>query len=571
MRPAFDSPRTQLAPPLAAPRTCSASPTAASRARLASPTTTAVVFAVAALSALAPAAFADPAPAAAPAAAKPAPIAPPTIAPTPPAPIEPVRFELLDRGDAVEVIAHNVKAARTAISPVRQRLEVPIVGAPQAKRVTPGDATVKLIELDREESTHVLSVKLGFERADVKALSRFAQAIQVGDDLHLLVPRKLPEADTAPRLPEPTLPPALAKIDVPATPVVGPRPEPPAPPPAARPDAARRDAPGPVAAVPAVPGKPRSAAEALAAGGLAAPTAPARAAATRDATAPTAANAATAPSGANSPSAPNAPTAHSPSAPAAAGTHDTAPATDARDATTPASGKSLHQALAGDRDDDWSKISLYAALGLGAAGAGAWVMRRRRGAHPDAAASIDIIAQRSIGGKARLVWFSAGQREMIVAVTAQQVRMLGQWRRTERASERPYERLSERLGERLTDGPTDGPTERASARTKERSMTGRLPFASGSSPGIGSGLPAAYPDDGRRETTNSMPSMQAIPGMPGIPYEKPVSPAVSGLLRLRNRTGQMPAITDPEGEADPAADELWAKEILAATNRGARR
>ena len=533
------------------------------------------IAALATLVALAPAAFADPAPAAAPAAAKPAPIAPPTAAPAAPAPIEPVRFELLDRGDAVEVIAHNVKAARTAISPVRQRLEVPIVGAPQAKRVTPGDATVKLIELDREESTHVLSVKLGLERADVKALSRFAQAIQVGDDLHLLVPRKLPEADTAARLPEPTLPPALAKIDVPATPVVGPRPEPTAPPTApptaARPDAARRDAPGPV---PVVPGKPRSAAEALAAGGLAAPTTPARAAATRDATAPTAANAPNAPDTANSPNAPNAPKAAN-SSNAAAGTHDTAPAADARDAPSPAPGKSLRQTLASDRDDDWSKIALYAALGVGAAGAGVWVMRRRRGAHPDAIASIDVIAQRSIGGKARLVWFRAGPREMIVAVTAQQVRMLGQWRRTERASERPDERFSERPDERFSERPDERayerPSERAYERPSERAMTGRLPFASGSSPGIGSGLPAAYPDDGRRETTNSMPSMQAIPGMPGIPYEKPLSPAVSGLLRLRNRTGQIPAITDPEGDADPAADELWAKEILAATNRGARR
>jgi hypothetical protein len=105
-----------------------------------------------------------------------------------PAPIAPgPRFELVDRGDAVEVIAHHITAARTAVLPVRSRLEVPITAAPQIKRVAPVDATVKLIELDREDATPVLSVKLGFERGDVKALSRFAQAIQVGDDLHLQV------------------------------------------------------------------------------------------------------------------------------------------------------------------------------------------------------------------------------------------------------------------------------------------------------------------------------------------------------------------------------------------------
>ncbi|HSR98014.1 MAG TPA: hypothetical protein VLM79_13230, partial [Kofleriaceae bacterium] len=52
--------------------------------------------------------------------------------------------------------------------------------------------------------------------------------------------------------------------------------------------------------------------------------------------------------------------------------------------------------------------------------------------------------------------------------------------------------------------------------------------------------------------------------------EKPMSPAVSGILRLRGRTGQMAAVLPDEiASGDVAADELWAKEILAAT--GARR
>src|SRR5262249_15118399 len=62
-----------------------------------------------------------------------------------------------------------------------------------------------------------------------------------------------------------------------------------------------------------------------------------------------------------------------------------------------ADSKALKPALASDGDDTWSKISMYAAIGLAAAGAGIWLMRRRRGqvAPP---ASIQIIAQRSLGG-----------------------------------------------------------------------------------------------------------------------------------------------------------------------------
>src|SRR5689334_20394313 len=91
----------------------------------------------------------------------------------------PTTFEVLDRGDSVEVVAHNVKAARTAVLPLRARLQVPVAGTPTAKRTTPGDATVRLIEFDSEEATRVLSIKLNFEYGDVKTLSRFAQAIQV--------------------------------------------------------------------------------------------------------------------------------------------------------------------------------------------------------------------------------------------------------------------------------------------------------------------------------------------------------------------------------------------------------
>jgi len=383
-----------------------------------------------------------------------------------PAPIDGApRFELLDRGDAVEVIAHHVKAARTAVLPVRSRLEIPITATPPIKRVAPSDATVKLIELDREDATPVLSVKLGFERNDVKALSRFAQAIQVGDDLHLLVPRKLPDGDIAPRLPEPTLPPAIAaRISAPAAPAAPTAPAAPAAL-AAAPTAAPSVLPAPVAPRPAPAALRVEAAAPLARGDAAVPRSAADALA--------------------------------------------APATPARAA--PPAAHPLAQVLAPDRGDAWSQISIYAALGLALAGAGVWLLRRRR-ARPATIATIDVIAQRALGGKARVVWLRAGQREMIVAVTAQQVRVLSQWRATE--------------------------------------STAALPTAHTHADGdLHRDLPA-----------------------PPLPLDKPLSPAVSGLLRLRGRTGQMAAVAPEPTDTDDetVADAAWTREILAATT-GARR
>jgi flagellar biogenesis protein FliO len=154
---------------------------------------------------------------------------------------------------------------------------------------------------------------------------------------------------------------------------------------------------------------------------------------------------------------------------------------------------------------------MYGALGLAAAGAGIWLLRRRR-TRPGTPASIEIIAQRSLGGKARIVWLSAGPREMIVSVTAQQVRMLGQWPRTEVAAQ----------------------------------------------------LPVAHTHADPAEESRREPSFAATLGGFG-PIDKPVSPAVTGLLRLRGRTGQMSAVTPEVATGDVEADELWAKEILAAT------
>jgi flagellar biosynthesis protein FliO len=489
------------------------------------PAILAAILAAAALAALAPLAAAGPianipgAEPTAPAAA--APVAPaPSAAPAAPAPIEAPRFELIDRGDSVEVVAHHIKATRTAIMPVRQRLEVPIAPAPNVKRMAPSDHTVKLVEL-AEESTPVLSVKLAFERGDVKALARFAQAVQVGDDLHLIIPRKLPEGDAAPRLPEATLPPGVAAKATPIAPIAEVKPE-------AKLDAkaetkpdAKPDAKPDVKPEAKLDVKPEAKLDAKTAAPAAAATAPVLGPAPdpHAAAAPTAATApvlgprpdpsAAAPGATRNDTATAVPTARPRSAADAIAAGAPHAGSTAAAATTDT--RSLRPALAGDRDDEWSKISLLAALGLAAAAGGVWLMRRRR-ARPGAPTSIEVIAQRSLGGKARIVWLSAGQHEMIVSVTAQQVRMLSQWRKTETAP----------------------------------------------------ALPALYDrGDEPRMPTGSFPPPLA---------DKPLSPAVSGLLRLR-RTSQMAAVAVEPDEAEPdrdvRADDLWAKEILAAT--GARR
>ena len=120
------------------------------------------------------------------------------------------KIEVLDRGNAVEVIAHDMKAMKTDLATVRSRLEVPVVGSPEVQGTYSNDKTVKLIELTGHGAQKTLSVKLAYEHDGVLALSKQAQVIQVGNDLHIIVPRVLPAIGTKTDLPEPTLTPELA-------------------------------------------------------------------------------------------------------------------------------------------------------------------------------------------------------------------------------------------------------------------------------------------------------------------------------------------------------------------------
>jgi flagellar biogenesis protein FliO len=267
------------------------------------------------------------------------------------------RFEILDRGDAVEIIAFDTTAASTAITPVRSRLEVPLVGRVDIPKLVPAaDKTVKVVELDGS-SQRVLSVKLAFDHPEVRSLAKLAQAIQVGSDLHLIVPRAVPAPGQTIVLPEPTLPPALAEKAA----AIAPVPTIPTPAPAA-----------PITAVSAKPA-----------------TVPAAAASAKPAASP-------------------APTT------TAAAAQPTKPAKPAPAGTAPEASQ--------------DNVPILLALTLAALGGAVWLKRRNQ-APKEPVSSIEVIAQRSLGGKAKVVWLRAGEREMIVAVSPQSVRTLGHWKK----------------------------------------------------------------------------------------------------------------------------------------------
>ncbi len=332
-------------------------------------------------------------------------------------------FEVIDRGTAVEVIAYEVKAARTAVIPARSRLEVDLVGFPKINALAPNDKSVKVIELDGS-SPRRLSVKLPFERTDVKTMAKFAQAIQVGEDLHLLFPRDVPVEGARVVLPEPTLPTHIAaKL---ATPTIGPQ-------------------------LPTQATKPE--------------------------------------------------------APAAAANDKL----ETKEAKAPDALPKLEQDKQSKQDsflapeEPSSNFSMYAMGGLGAIALGIYLVKKKKAALAPVASTIEVIATRSLGSKAKVVWLNAGGREMVVAVTPQAVRMLGQWRKSETAS-------------------------------FSNSMSANMPFAQ------------ALENQQRSEKPRAATS----------------SP-VAGILKLRERASTYEGLNEDIATGDLDADAQWAKEIFAAS------
>lgn len=327
------------------------------------------------------------------------------------------RFEVIDRGSAIEVVAYEVKAARTAITPARSRLEIDLVGLPKINPLTPTDKGVKVIELDGANPRR-LSVKLPFERPEVKMVAKFAQAIQVGDDLHLLFPREVPVEGARVVLPEPTLPKHIETK-------LGPQPLEPQP-------AAKSETP-------------------------------------------------------------------------VAKTEPVQPKVPDAKPVQPDNPKAF---LAPEEPS--GNFSMYAMGGLGAIALGIYLVKKKKTAIAAPASTIEVIAQKSLGAKAKVVWLNAGGREMVVAVTPQAVRMLGQWKK----SDAPSVSMA-------------GPANMPFAQALENVRTERPARAATSSP-------------------------------------------VAGILKLRERAGTYEGVSEDVATDDMDADAVWAKEILAATNGGRR-
>ncbi len=384
-------------------------------------------------------------------------------------------FKVIDRGDAIEVVAKDTRATSTTVTTTRERIEVSVAGYPRAPKIAPHDQFVKEVEFEGGKSRR-FSVKLTMDRPTVQALARHAQAVQVGNDLHLIFPKLIPAAGKKAVLPEPTLPPELAAKAAKAAPTIQSEGEPLV----NSPDEIPR------------PGTPVHAA-------------PAHADAHADAHA--------APAHADAHAAP----AHADEAAAHTDTHAAA------EHHTPAAAKTAHAEKADAKHDDapakigkakepgGSNMMMYGIVGLALVGIGSFALKKKKGtAAPNL--GIEVIAQKVIGPKAKIVWLSAGQREMIVSVTAQQVRMLGAWKKGEAPS------VSIPSAHALSDGRVDE----------------KHDLARGSRPTF------------------------------ARPADAPASPAIAGLLKLRKQ-GPEPLVDEEVATGDIDQDAAWAKEIIAAT------
>lgn len=183
---------------------------------------------------------------------------------------------------------------------------------------------------------------------------------------------------------------------------------------------------------------------------------------------------------------------------------------------------------------DNSNLMIYGAGGLLALVAGMWLMRNRK-KQAGALSSIDIVAQRALGNKAKVMWLAAGERELLVAVTNQQVRMLGQWPRTQTNNDLP--RLPTARISRMNIDGEELPAPRFSAAALDSAPT----------------IPASNPVAGLLKLRQSQPVVGRAQTQPAIG---------------RARTMQ-PMINEDVATEDADADLVWAKEILAAT--GGRR
>ncbi len=216
--------------------------------------------------------------------------------------------------------------------------------------------------------------------------------------------------------------------------------------------------------------------------------------------------------------APRAPVAPAPapppaSAPAAPVPADAVPADQPAAAPPPAPSAALDVVRGRDhRSDDSSPLrTVLTFAAMAGLVAGGWLWMRRKRAGGRAANPLEILAQVSVGPRARVVWLSAGQREMLISVSEKDVRVLGQWQ---------------------ADGT--------------RAQTIPPPIAGAA-------------DEG----TSPEPRNARLPSA-----RLRTNPSLTGLLRLRDQHAGAESGESVELPATDSDDTEWARQLVAATRRG---
>lgn len=149
---------------------------------------------------------------------------------------------------------------------------------------------------------------------------------------------------------------------------------------------------------------------------------------------------------------------------------------------------------------------------LALAGGAAMLFRKKRKRGDDVpAAELQVVATKHLGGKARIVWLNAGERELLVAVGDGSPRLLSQWRQRPGSATSKASVFEQKLKEMAPE-----PEAQASPTPKRRTLKTR----------------------------------------------KPTSPAIAGILKLR---GEEPAVSEDVATEDADADAEWARELLKAT------
>ena len=200
-------------------------------------------------------------------------------------------------------------------------------------------------------------------------------------------------------------------------------------------------------------------------------------------------------------------------------------------------------------------------------------------------ATLEILATRSLGGKARIVWLVAGNRELVISVAGNNVGLLSQWMRpssNDVGNDESYSNvaMTQLRAHDIDDAiaadagpamPADNFSGIVDKAIEGPTMSSR--YAANAAPAPTASTPASITQISALATTLANSSATQAANAANAASNSGQSAAVSGLLRLRDRSGGTSLAAQPANDAAvPTADSAhWAKNILAAIGqRGAR-